>query len=69
MDEVPKTAITMGLGGIMQAKKILVIANGEGKADVVVNINEWKNNYRNTSNYVQMHRDVILIVDEAAAQN
>ena len=35
MDEVPKTAITMGLGGIMQAKKILVIANGEGKADVV----------------------------------
>ena len=35
IDDVPRKAITMGLGGIMKAKKIMVIASGEGKAEVV----------------------------------
>ena len=34
-DDVPKTAITMGMGGIMSAKKVLLIANGKGKKDIV----------------------------------
>lgn len=35
MDEVPKTAITMGLGQIMKSKKILLIASGESKAEAM----------------------------------
>lgn len=67
MDEVPKTAITMGLGGIMQAKKILVIANGEGKADVVEKLMNGKITTEVPASMLQMHRDVTIIVDEAAA--
>ena len=39
IDEVPKTALTMGLGGIMKSKKIIVIASGESKAEAVKAIN------------------------------
>lgn len=67
MDEVPKTAITMGLGGIMQAKKILVIANGEGKAEVVEKLMNGKITTEVPASMLQMHRDVTIIVDEAAA--
>ena len=67
MDEVPKTAITMGIGGIMQAKKILVIANGEGKADVVEKLMNGKITTEVPASMLQMHRDVTIIVDEAAA--
>ena len=35
IDDVPRSAITMGMGAIMQAKKVLLIANGEKKADIV----------------------------------
>ncbi|MBQ9744577.1 MAG: glucosamine-6-phosphate deaminase [Clostridia bacterium] len=34
-DDVPKTAITMGIGGIMSAKRVLLIANGKGKREIV----------------------------------
>lgn len=34
-DEVPKQAITMGMVSIMQAKKILLIANGEAKVEIL----------------------------------
>ena len=34
-DEVPKFAITMGMEGIMKAKKVLLIANGAGKREIV----------------------------------
>lgn len=34
-EDVPQKAITMGMGAIMNAKKVLLIANGEGKRDIV----------------------------------
>ena len=34
-DEVPKTAITMGLGQIMKSKKIILLAHGENKAEAI----------------------------------
>ena len=66
-DEVPKTAVTMGLGGIMQAKKILLIASGEGKADAVEAMINGKITTDCPASMLQMHRDVTIIVDEAAA--
>ncbi|MGL4741415.1 MAG: glucosamine-6-phosphate deaminase [Sarcina sp.] len=66
-DEVPKTAVTMGLGGIMQAKKILLIASGEGKADAVKAMMNGEITTDCPASMLQMHRDVTVIIDEAAA--
>ena len=65
--EVPQTAVTMGLGGIMQAKKILLIASGEGKADAVQAMMSGKITTDCPASMLQMHRDVTVIIDEAAA--
>ena len=68
IDDVPRKAITMGLGGIMKAKKIMVIASGEGKAEVVKAMMSGKITTEIPATMLQMHRDVILIVDEDAAK-
>ncbi len=68
IDEVPKTAITMGLGGIMKSKKIIVIASGESKAEAVKAMVKGKISTNMPASMLQMHRDVVVIVDEAAAK-
>lgn len=68
IEEVPKTALTMGLGGIMKAKKIIVIASGEGKAEAVKAMIDGKINTNMPASMLQMHSDVLVIVDEAAAK-
>lgn len=67
IDEVPTTALTMGLGGIMKSKKIIVIASGKGKAEAVKEMLSGKINTNMPASMLQMHKDVILIVDEDAA--
>lgn len=67
-DEVPKTAITMGLGQIMKAKKILLVASGEGKAEAIQGVVSGQITTSNPATMLQMHRDVTVIVDEAAAK-
>lgn len=68
IDNVPRKAITMGLGGIMKAKNIMVIASGEGKAEVVKAMMSGKITTEIPATMLQMHRNVVLIVDEAAAK-
>ena len=68
IDEVPKTALTMGLGGIMKSKKIIVIASGESKAEAVKAMVSGKISTNMPASMLQMHRDVVVIVDEAAAK-
>lgn len=68
MDQVPKRALTMGLGGIMKAKKIILIASGEGKAPVIKELLSGKITTDNPATMLQMHRDVTIIMDEAAAK-
>lgn len=68
IDDVPREAITMGLGGIMKAKKIMVIASGEGKSEVVKAMMSGKITTEIPATMLQMHRDVLLIVDEEAAK-
>ena len=68
IDEVPKTAITMGLGQIMKAKKILLIASGESKAEAIKGVLSGKITTSNPATMLQMHRDVVVIIDEAAAK-
>jgi len=68
IDEVPKTALTMGLGGIMKSKRIIVIASGESKAEAVRSMVNGKISTNMPASMLQMHRDVVVIVDEAAAK-
>lgn len=64
IDEVPKTAITMGLGQIMKSKKILLLATGENKAKAIKEVLSGKITTKNPATMLQMHRDVTLIIDK-----
>lgn len=66
-EEVPRLAITMGCGTIMEAKKIILLANGEGKADAVAATIEGPITSQITASILQMHPNVTIIIDEAAA--
>ena len=68
IDDVPKTAITMGVGGIIKAKKIILIASGESKAEAIKGIFSGKITTENPASMLQMHRDAVVIVDKDAAK-
>ena len=65
-DDVPKQAYTMGIKTIMQAKKILVVVNGEAKADIVERAFFGPVTPEVPASILQMHNDVTLVGDEAA---
>ena len=67
VENVPSTAVTMGLKTICRARNVILIAFGEEKADIV-----YKLVYGKTSTYVpaamlQMHMNMTLMLDEGAA--
>ncbi|MCX5749688.1 MAG: glucosamine-6-phosphate deaminase [Candidatus Saganbacteria bacterium] len=66
-DEVPRYVLTMGIGTIMEAKKILLLVSGENKAGVLQKVVEGPITSMVPASALQMHRNVILIADEAAA--
>ena len=66
MDEVPKQAYTMGIKSIMMAKKILIVANGEGKADIVARAFWGPVTPDVPASILQMHPNVTVVCDEAA---
>ena len=65
-DDVPRQAYTMGIKTIMQARKILVVVNGEGKADIVRDAFFGPVTPAVPASILQMHNDVTLVADEAA---
>lgn len=67
IEEVPTHAISMGIANIMQAKKIVLLAIGEKKAQAVYNIIHGPIDESCPGSILQTHPDVTLIIDEAAA--
>jgi len=67
-DEVPKFAITMGGGSIMEAKECLLLASGKNKAETVQRCIEGPICAECTSSILQLHPKVIAILDEEASQ-
>ena len=65
-DEVPKQAYTMGIGTIMRARKILLIANGEDKAEAVVKALYGSITPEVPASVLQLHQDVTIVADKAA---
>ena len=65
-DDDPKQAYTMGIKTIMQAKKILIVASGEDKADIVRDAFFGPITPKVPASVLQLHNDVTLVADEAA---
>ena len=66
IDDVPKYAYSMGVGNIMAAKKILLVASGEGKAQAVYDSCFGPITPQVPASALQLHTDVVIIADEAA---
>ena len=67
IDQVPREAYTMGIGTIMKARAILVVASGVDKAQIVRDAFFGPVTPEVPGSILQFHHDVTLICDEAAA--
>ena len=63
----PELAITMGIGTIMDARRVLLLATGQKKAAAVVNMVEGAITARCPATALQMHESVTVLLDEQAA--
>jgi glucosamine-6-phosphate deaminase len=66
-DEVPRFAITMGIGTIMEARRLLLVASGKGKARAIKATLEGPVTAMVPATIVQLHRDAFIMIDEGAA--
>lgn len=67
INKVPTHAISMGIGTIMKAKSILLVANGENKADAIKAMIEGEVDPACPASILQKHDHVTVIIDKAAA--
>ena len=66
-DQVPTKAISMGIASIMAAKKIILFAYGDKKADAIFKMLKGPVTEEVPASVLQNHPDVTLILDQAAA--
>jgi glucosamine-6-phosphate deaminase len=66
--EVPRLAITMGVGTILESRQCLLLAAGKHKAKAIRETIEGPITAQVTASALQLHRDVIAILDEEAAR-
>ena len=64
--DVPRQALTMGIGTIMRTRKILVVASGADKADAVAKMIQGPVTPEVPASILQIHPDVTVVGDEAA---
>ncbi|QKT05223.1 glucosamine-6-phosphate deaminase [Mycoplasma sp. OR1901] len=67
-EDVPKTAISMGIGTILESKKIILLADGEHKADAIFKMIQGPVTEDVPASFLQTHKDVTVIVDKNAAK-
>lgn len=66
IEEVPTQAITMGIESIMEAKEIILLASGEGKAEAMKRLIEGDISEDFPASILKKHNNVTIIADEAA---
>ncbi len=66
-EDVPVYAITMGVGTILDARGLILVASGKGKAKAIAQAVEGPVTSMVTASAIQMHREATVIVDDAAA--
>ena len=67
MDEVPQYAVTMGIGTIMEARELILLANKDNKAEAISKTVEGPITAIVPATIVQLHPKAIIITDKAAA--
>jgi len=67
-DKVPRLALTMGIGTILEARKLLMLASGAEKAGAVKNAIEGPLSSQVTASALQLHPQVTVVIDEQAAK-
>lgn len=69
IDQVPRHAITMGVGTILEAKRIVLMATGDGKASAIEQAIEGPLDPMNPASQLQRNSGVTFVLDNAAAKN
>ena len=67
LSKMPRRAITMGVGTILDARRVLLLATGAGKAEIIAKAIEGPITSMISATALQMHARCTVIVDEAAA--
>ncbi|MCY3634183.1 MAG: glucosamine-6-phosphate deaminase [bacterium] len=67
IDEVPRQAITQGIGTILQARKILLVAFGDHKSRPIRDAVEGPVSVETPASAIQLHADVSVVLDAQAA--
>ncbi|MCS4485241.1 glucosamine-6-phosphate deaminase [Gleimia sp. 6138-11-ORH1] len=67
IDQVPTHCVTQGLGTIMDARRLVLVAQGKGKARAIKELVEGAVSAKWPATIMQMHPDAWVLVDEAAA--
>lgn len=65
-DDVPRKALTMGVGCIMAARRVLLVVSGESKADAIYNAVCGPITPQCPASILQLHNDVVVVGDKAA---
>ena len=65
--EVPRQALTMGIGTILKARRILLLASGENKAQAIKKTVQGLVTTECPASFLQTHPDVTLLLDREAA--
>jgi glucosamine-6-phosphate deaminase len=68
-EEIPTVAITMGIGTILEARQMLLLASGNAKADAIAKAIEGPLTASVSASALQLHADVRVMLDKAAAAN
>lgn len=66
IDEVPTHAITMGIASILSSKKILLLASGKSKADVIQYLERTEIHPDFPASALKLHEDVTIFIDREA---
>jgi len=69
IDNVPRKAITMGIGTVRSAKRIVLLAWGINKAEVIKNTIEGEINSNVPATYLQEHKNTTFVIDTEASSN
>lgn len=69
LEDVPKYALTVGIGTILTARECLIVGTGQGKAKAVKAMIEGPLCAACPASALQMHRNVTVVIDEQAAQD
>ena len=67
LDKTPRTAITLGVKKIMEAKRVILLAWGEGKSNIIKASTEGEVTSRVPASYLQSHNNATFILDREAA--